>query len=72
MVAMEVREEDGLDVARVDADSTHVRKQRRTAIEEQTAVHHHSAVVPVRRKCGAGTEEGELYAMVTDGLRYTS
>jgi hypothetical protein len=49
-----------------------VREQRRSAIEQQAAIHHHGAVVASRRKCGAGTEEGELYAMVTDGLRYTS
>jgi hypothetical protein len=49
-----------------------VRQQRCSAIEEDAAVHHHCTVVTSRRKCGAGTEEGELYAMVTDGFRYTS
>jgi hypothetical protein len=46
-----------------------MRKQRCSAIEEQTTVHHHGSVVALRRKCGSGTEEGEPYAMVTDGLR---
>ena len=59
-------------VAGVDADTTHVRKQRRAAIEEQTTVHHHGPVVPVQRERGPGTEEGELYAMVTAWFRYTS
>jgi hypothetical protein len=67
-----MREEDRVDLARVDTDPAHVRQQRRSAIEEQAAVHHHGPVVTIRRKRGACSEEGELYAMVTDGLRYTS
>jgi len=72
VVAMEVGEKDSVDVTRVDADPIHVRKQRSTAVEQQPAIDHHRAVVPVERKRCAGAEERELYAMVTDGFRYTS
>jgi hypothetical protein len=65
-------EEDRVDVARIDTDPAHVRQQRRSAIEEQAAIHHHGPVVTIRRKGGACAEERDLYAMVTDGLRYTS
>ncbi|GAC1687444.1 MAG: hypothetical protein PVS2B1_08250 [Candidatus Dormibacteraceae bacterium] len=71
VVAVEVRQEDRVDLARVDANLAHVRKQRGSAIEQQAPVHHHSPVVASRRKRSAGSEEGELYAMVTDALRYT-
>jgi len=50
----------------------HVRKQRRAAIQQQTAIHHHGSVVPVERERGARAEKGELYAMVTAWFRYTS
>jgi len=35
-------------------------------------VHHDGSVVPIQRERGAGTEEREPYAMVTDWFRYTS
>jgi hypothetical protein len=72
VVAVEVREEDSLDRARVNADAPHVREQGRAAIKEQAAIDHDCPVVPVQRERRAGTEERELYAMVTDWFRYTS
>jgi hypothetical protein len=69
---VEVREEDGLDRSGIDADAPHVGEQRRAAIQEQAAIDHDCPVVPVQRERRAGTEEGELYAMVTDWFRYTS
>jgi hypothetical protein len=51
---MEVSQEDSLDVTRVDADTIHMWKERRTAIEQQAAIHHHRAVVPVERERCAG------------------
>jgi hypothetical protein len=50
VVAVKVREEDDVDRARVDSDATHVRKQRRSAIEKKAPVHHHGPVVPLQRK----------------------
>jgi hypothetical protein len=67
-----MREEHDLDRARIDAHAIHVRKQRRTPIQQETTVHHHGPVVAIRRKRRTGTEERELQAMVTAGFRYTS
>jgi hypothetical protein len=72
MVAMKMRQEDGLDVARVDAHAMQMGQQRRAAIKQQSAIHDDRPVVAVQRKRRPATEEGELYAMVTAWLRYTS
>jgi hypothetical protein len=66
---MEVGEEHDLDVARIDAESMHVRQERRATVQEHAAVHHHGPVVAVERERGAATKERELYAMVTAGFR---
>jgi hypothetical protein len=47
-------------------------QQRRATIEQQSTINHNRSVVTVERERCAATEEGELYAMVTAGLRYTS
>jgi hypothetical protein len=69
VVAVEVGEEHDLDVAGIDAEAVHVREQRRTAVQQDAPVDDHRPVVAVERERGAATEEGELYAMVTAGLR---
>jgi hypothetical protein len=60
VVAVKVRQEDGLDVSRVNADAVEVRQQRRAAIKQQTAIHHNRPVVTVERKRRAATEKREL------------
>jgi hypothetical protein len=60
VIAVEMREEHGLDRARVNPDATHVREQWRTSIEEQAAIDHNGTVVAVQRERRAGTEEREL------------
>ena len=55
--------------ARVDSQAVHVGKQGRSSIEEHAAIDHHGSVVAVERESGSATEERELYAMVTAGLR---
>jgi hypothetical protein len=46
-----------------------VRKERRAAVEKQAAIDHDGSVVPIKRERRPGTEERELYAMVTDWFR---
>jgi hypothetical protein len=60
VIAVEMREEHGLDRARLNPDATQVREQGRTSIEEQAAIDHNGPVVPVQRERRAGTEEREL------------
>jgi hypothetical protein len=60
VVAMEVREKDDRNVARIHTEAVHVRKERRATIQQHTAVDHHGSVVAVERKRGAATEEREL------------
>ena len=72
VVAVEVSQEDDLDVARVDAQAVHMGKQRRAAVQEHAAVDDDGPVVAVQRESRAATEERELYAMVTAWFRYTS
>jgi hypothetical protein len=60
VVAMEVSQENCVDRARIHPDALHVRKQGRAAIEKETSIDHHRAVVAIggeRRSC---TEEGQL------------
>src|SRR5439155_11998860 len=72
VVAVEVREKNGLDAAWIDPEPVHVGQQRRAAVQQHAAVDNHSPVVAVQRERRAAAEERELYAMVTAGLRYTS
>jgi hypothetical protein len=60
VITMKVREEDGVDGARVHAHAPHMRQERRAAVQEQAAVDHHRPVVTVRGKRGPGAEEGQL------------
>ena len=69
VIAVEVRQKDGLDGARINPEPVHVRKQRGAAVQQHAAVDHHGPVVAVERKRRAAPEERELYAMVTAGLR---
>jgi len=66
---VKVRDEDHLDVARVDTDAVHVRKERRSAVEQHAAVDHDGPVVAVQGVGRPAAEKRELYAMVTAGFR---
>jgi hypothetical protein len=69
VVAVEVGDEDDFDVAGINPEPVHVRKERRSAIEEHAAVHHDGPVVAVQRVRGSAAEKREPYAMVTAGFR---
>jgi hypothetical protein len=60
VIAMKMRQEDGVDSAGVHAHAPHVRKKRRAPVQQQAAVHHHRPVVTVGGKGRPGTEEGQL------------
>jgi hypothetical protein len=69
VVAMEMGEEDDLDVARIDPEPVHVRQEGCPAVQQDAAIKHHRPVVAVQREGRAATQERELYAMVTAGFR---
>ena len=69
VVAVKVRDENDGDIARVDSDAVHMRKQGRAAIEQHAAVDDDGPVVAVQRIGRPAAEEGELYAMVTAWFR---
>jgi len=56
---MEVSQEDGVDLSRIDADALHVRKERRASIEQQAAVHDHRTVIAIGGKGRPCAEKGE-------------
>src|SRR4051794_25160883 len=72
VVAVEMGQEDNLYVARLHAEPSHVRQQRRAAVEQHLAVDRYSAVVSLRREGRPRAEEGNLQATVTALFRYTS
>jgi hypothetical protein len=57
---MKVRQEHGFDSPRIDAQAVEMGQQRRAAVQQQTAIDDHCAVVPVERERGPAAEEGEL------------
>jgi hypothetical protein len=69
VVAVEVGQEDDLDVERVDADARQVRQQRCAGIEQDLAVDDYSAVVTLGRKRRSRAEECNSQATVTAWLR---
>ncbi len=60
VVAVEVGQEDDLDVAGVDTQAVHVREKGRAAVQQHPAVRDDRAVVPVQRERRTATEEREL------------
>jgi hypothetical protein len=69
VVAVEMSQEDGLDGARIDAQSVQVGEQRRARIEKDSPVDDDAGVVTLNREGGPRAEEGEPQAIVTPGFR---
>jgi len=69
VVSVEVGEEDDVDRARVDAEPVQVRQQRRAAIEQDVPIDDDPGVVTLERERRSRSQEGELQAIVTPGLR---
>jgi hypothetical protein len=57
VIAVEMRQENGIDGARIHAAAVHVGEKRCAPIQEQTSVNHHGAVVPLGREGSAGAQK---------------
>jgi len=60
VVAVEVGQEDDLDVAGVDTQAVHVGEQGRAAVQQHAAIRDDRAVIAVQRERRTATEKGEL------------
>jgi hypothetical protein len=69
VVAVKVRQEDDVDVNRLDAEAMHVRQQRRAGVEQHATIDDDGAVVTLRGECRPRAEKCEFQATVTAGLR---
>jgi hypothetical protein len=57
VIAVEVGEENRLDVPGIHATAVHMRKKRRAAVEEEASIHDHGPVVPLGGECRAGPQK---------------
>ena len=69
VVAVEVRQEDDVDRARVDAEPVQVRQQRSAAVEQEVPVDDDPGVVTLEGERRSRSQEGEPQAIVTPGFR---